>query len=76
MMMLAKDLVRDHGKALIGRTVKTRPMGEYPGGKSVITEIAPDDSAPEIVFQVRHPTFGEIGVFANELVSLMGKRSK
>ena len=70
MMMLAEDLVEQLGKDLIGRTVKTSAMGEYPGGKAVITEIAPDPSAPEIVFQVCHPTFGEIGVFGNEAVDL------
>ena len=70
MMMLAKDLVESYGKALIGMAVDTPAMGEYPGGKAVVTEIAPDPSAPEIVFQVCHPTFGEIGVFGNEAVDL------
>lgn len=72
MMVIAENLVADYGHSLIGRTVKTRPLGEYPGGKAVVTAIAPDpENAPEIAFLVRHPTFGEIGVYGNELVTLL-----
>jgi len=63
------------GTELIGRTVKTREMGSYPGGLATVTEIAPDPNAPEIAFTVQHPTWrdkfcedGEIGVFGYEIV--------
>lgn len=54
---------------LIGRSINTESIGDYPGGVAVVTELFPDRAAPEIVFQVKHPTFGEIGVFAQEEVS-------
>jgi len=71
--MLAEELVKKHGSALIGRTVLTNPMGEYPGGYAEVLELEPDPEAPEIVFQVKHPTFGEIGVFGYERVYLIEK---
>ena len=55
--------------AAIGDLVYTHPMGEYPGGPAEVIEIDPDPAAPEIAFNVRHPTFGEIGVFEYEEVS-------
>jgi hypothetical protein len=64
----ASVIVQKFGKSLIGGTVNTIPMGEYPGGLAEVIELEPDPAAPEIVFQVKHPTFGEIGVFGYEPV--------
>ena len=76
-MTLAKKLVKRLGKDLIGRTVFTPAMGEYPGGYAKVIEIHPDPGAPEIVFNVEHPTWKDdednniMGVFENEDVSLL-----
>jgi hypothetical protein len=66
----AKKLVKKLGSKLVGQKVRTPQMGEYPGGVATVTEIAPDPNAPEIVFNVSHPTFGPIGVFEYEQVKL------
>lgn len=66
----AKRLVRVHGASLVGKQVVTPAIGDYPGGKSIVMEVAPDPNAPEIVFTVKHPTFGECGVFDYEMVRL------
>jgi hypothetical protein len=68
--MNAKQLVIKFGKNLIGQRIETDPIGNYPGGVSEVIAITPDLSAPEIALQVLHPTFGEIGVFEHESVSL------
>lgn len=66
----ARKLLDAHGRALIGKRVITPAMGDYPGGLSTVVEIAPDFTAPEIVFDVEHPTYGRIGVFEHEQVRL------
>lgn len=66
----ASELVADFGDMLIGRFINTPAMGAYPGGVARVTELLPDPDAPEIVLQVEHPTFGSIGVFEDEIVSL------
>ena len=68
--MTAGELVRT-SSGLVGRKVITPAMGDYPGGEATIIEVAPDPNAPEIVFNVRHAEWGEIGVFAYEEVSLV-----
>lgn len=68
----ARQLVDAHGENLVGQKIITQPMGDYPGGKATVIEIAPDFTAPEIVFDVEHPTFGRIGVFEYEQVRLVG----
>lgn len=65
-------LVKVYGPKLIGQQVDTPAMGDYPGGIALVTEIEPDPNAPEIVFQVEHPTFGGVGVFENEQVRIVG----
>ncbi len=70
--MTAKQLIDIHGASLVGQRVETEAIGEYPGGIATVTELAPDPQAPEIVFNVRHPAYGEIGVFDWELVALVG----
>lgn len=69
--MKAIQLRAIHMINLIGKQVMTEPMGEYPGGVAKVTKLFPDPSAPEIVFQVKHPSFGRIGVFANEICDLV-----
>lgn len=68
--MNARTLVQKLGKHLIGRRVNTPAVGEYPGGMATVIEIEPDKNAPEIVFQVNLPSWGDIGVFEHEEVSL------
>lgn len=69
--MTAQELVDVLGDALVGRRVITEAIGEYPGGEAEVIQIQPDPEAPEIVFQVKHPTYGEMGVFDYEDISLI-----
>jgi hypothetical protein len=68
--MTAKELAEEMGATLIGKQINTEQFGTYPGGIAEVIALTPDAEAPEIVIQVRHPTFGEIGVFDFEDVSL------
>lgn len=67
--MKAIDILREYGQKLIGKVIDTEPMGDYPGGRAIITEILPDPNAQEISFTVKHESYGEIGVFWYEYVS-------
>jgi len=69
--MTAQALLSLYGGSLLGRHVVTVQIGEYPGGLAEVIELLPDPAAPEIVFNVNHPTFGEIGVFDWEPVQLV-----
>lgn len=69
--MNARALVQKLGKHLVGRSVNTSAVGDYPGGVATVIEIEPDKNAPEIVFQVNLPGWGDIGVFEHEEVSLL-----
>lgn len=69
--MTAEALVARMGEELVGRHVMTEALGEYPGGRAKVVELTPDPEAPEIVYQVVHPTFGAIGVFESELGTLL-----
>jgi hypothetical protein len=71
--MTAGTLKAIHGQLLLGRTVLTVAMGTYPGGLAKIVKLNPDDSAPEIAFQVQHPIYGEIGVFDYEPIQLINR---
>lgn len=79
--MNAKELVGEMGCRLIGRTVLTPAMGEYPGGLAKVVELHPDPGAPEIVFNVAHPTWKDdednniMGVFEYEDVELIREDS-
>lgn len=68
--MTAQELIDQLGTTLLGRKVNTEAMGEYPGSVADVIELHPDPTAPEIVFTIKHPTFGEIGVFDFEECSL------
>ena len=69
--MFASGLLRLLGDSLIGCTVWTQAVGNYPGGNALVTEIQPDPAAPEIVFGVEHPTLGYMGIFEWEQVKLI-----
>lgn len=76
--MRARALFLAYLEDLAGRTVQTPRAGDYPGGAAIVIEVAPDPAAPEIVFNVFHPTWrdesgrsGVIGVLAHEEVSLL-----
>jgi hypothetical protein len=69
--MKANQLVEKHGKKLLGQKVHTPAAGDYPGGLATVIQLAPDKAAPEIVFQVSLPHWGEIGVFEHADVSLL-----
>jgi hypothetical protein len=68
--MNAKSLVLNLGTILLGQKVNTPAAGEYPGGVATVIQLAPDKKAPEIVFQVNLPGWGEMGVLEHEDVSL------
>jgi hypothetical protein len=76
-MTLAKALVKNMGKRLIGRTVVTHRMGSYPGGYAKVVEIHPDPAAPEISFNVKHNDWKDedgnsiMGIFEYEDVELL-----
>ncbi len=69
--MTAEELLSRYGTELVGTTIMTEAFGDYPGGPAKVIELCPDPEAPEIVLQVKHPTFGEIGVFDFEEVALL-----
>lgn len=69
--MSAEALVDRMGKRLIGRTVATEHVGRYPGGNAKVIKLKPDPECANIVYQVRHPTFGEIGVLSLENATLI-----
>jgi hypothetical protein len=64
----ALDFRNLFGDSLIGKSIITEAIGTYPGGIAKVVELDPDPKAPEIVIQVFHPTFGEIGIFDYERV--------
>jgi hypothetical protein len=66
----AFDVVHTLGNALVGRTVVTEAIGDWPGGLATVIEITPDSNAPEIVMQVRSE-HGEIGVFEREWLEVV-----
>ncbi len=66
--MTALELLKKRGKSLVGRRIWSGMLGDYPGGEAVVVEIEPDDAAPEIVFNVRHPAVGVMGIFDHEIV--------
>lgn len=57
--------------SLIGQKIHTEAIGDYPGGPAEVIDLGHDREAPEIVLNVRHPTYGEIGIFAQEHVILL-----
>jgi hypothetical protein len=69
--MKAQQLARKLGQKFVGHKVNTDAWGDYPGGIAIVTEMQPAKDAPEIVFQVSLPHWGEIGVFAHEEVSMV-----
>ena len=72
--MKANELVQKLGAKLLGKKVNTPAVGEYPGGLATVIQLAPDQNAPEIVFQVNLGQWGSIGVFCHEEVSLLADR--
>lgn len=69
----AAEIVAKYGAALIGAKVVTEPFGSWPGGEAVVLEIKPDETAPEIVMQVKHCATGEeVGVFEREPLTVIG----
>ena len=71
--MTAGDYVELMGGDLVGWTVETEAMGEYPGGPAEVRGVRPDPEATEIVLEVKHPTEGIMGIFESETLALLGK---
>ena len=73
---LANAIVKQYGEKLVGKTILTQRIGEWPGGLAVVTQIRHDKNAPEIVCLVRHANqeyaeeFGEMGIFHDEKVEV------
>lgn len=83
--MTAAQLLDCYGGRLVGRQIITQAIGSYVGGIAKIIGIIPDVEAPEIVFQVQHPTWrdkddpesdGTIGIFHDEQVQLVAPFSE
>jgi hypothetical protein len=69
--MKANQLVQKLGQKLLGKKVNTPAAGKCPGGVATVVQLAPDTTAPEVVFQVHLGRWGEFGVFGHEDVSLL-----
>ena len=72
--MKANQLVQKLGPKLLGQKVNTPALGEYPGGVATVTQLAPHEQAPGIVFQVSSPQWGDIGVPGHEDVSVLSDK--
>jgi len=72
----AGEMVEKYGKDLIGKTVLTAPMGEYPGGLAIVTEIEPDENNTEIALNVNHPVFESMGIFYYEEMTVLPSHVK
>jgi len=76
--ILACNLVEKYGRKLIGRIVDTEAVGEWPGGLAIVTSIGCKDDDNIVMFvrgyqcrcSIGYEMLGEIGVFANEQISL------
>jgi len=74
--MRARFAVEMFGIGLIGLTVDTPPMGQYPGGKAEVISICGKDSDGDIAFYVQHPTWTDdesnsiMGIFDHEDVNV------
>nr|VFK46589.1 MAG: hypothetical protein BECKTC1821E_GA0114239_10675 [Candidatus Kentron sp. TC] len=53
--MRAACLVEIAGDKLIGKTIRTRKEGIYPGGDATVIDIDPDPDEPNIVMMVHLP---------------------
>lgn len=71
--MNARELVEKYGEDLIGREVITPAMCNYPGGRATVIGVHPDPEAPDIVFDVLHPSEGIMGILENENIRLIGE---
>lgn len=76
--MCAKTMVKRYGDSLIGKVVRTFPMGEWPGGLGEVTQLVSKDD-PAIVMTVKPiddqrdsdgEKFESMGVFEYENVEL------
>jgi len=76
MIINAKAFIDASGDRAIGQRVFTAQMGDYPGGEAIITEINPDPNAPEIVMMVKHPTYGDVGIFDTEIIGIILEETK
>ena len=64
--MIASEFVK-LGNKIIGVTVVTPAVGDYPGGPAMITELYPDPGALEVVFMVDNPLWPDtIGILTLE----------
>lgn len=71
-MLTAKKMIEVHGQSLVGKTVMTMAVGNWPGGMARVLNIQPDPAAPEIAFNVVSVASGdEIGIFENEKCGLV-----
>lgn len=73
-VLFASDLA-EYGEEIIGLTIDTAAIGDYPGGPAKIIRLLGDPGAPEIVFDVEHPTFGEMGIFHWEMVFVISQNA-
>lgn len=48
----AQDLYDKYGDQALGMNVETLPANDWPGGHCKITDVMPDEEAPDILFQV------------------------
>jgi hypothetical protein len=74
---LALVALIEYGSSLIGKTIITQKIGDWPGGICIVTDVNPDENAPEICFSVKRvcdDSFNgirEIGVFDWEYVMVL-----
>ena len=68
MIDTAEAIVGRFGYDLIGMQVFTPSMGDYPGGLATVAKISPMTELPILV---DHPTFGECGIWEDEIISVL-----
>lgn len=75
--MNALTAVQLYGQALIGQTILTEKIGDYPGGPATVIEIWPDENAPDIPIMVSNPAYRDLdgdntmGIMVHEEIQIL-----
>jgi len=69
--MRADILARIMGHHLVGKSVRTFPMGDHPGGVFRVISVGGDPEVPIILEDLEHGVDGEMGIIDHEEVELL-----
>ena len=73
--MQASDMVKKYGESLIGQTVLTMGVGDYPGGEAKVVDLGDGVNASEIVMNVFNENWKDedgnqrMGIFHWEIIA-------